>query len=175
MPRYVFPVILGLAVLGFLYWQNEGVQDLSPDALNAQVAQEAEKEPENLQPLSPKDRQAYLTAVKRAFREEVVVYRGRLRISGGVFGHPFLGVEYVPIPLISVRCDGFFGVEIRGPGGEGETVSAPSMNLIGMFSGDEEQALQDVVKNASNTEEVLEEACRLVIDELDRLIEQPPS
>ena len=49
------------------------------------------------------------------------------------------------------------------------------MTLIGLLSGDEERALQDAVESASNTEEVLDEACRMVIDELDRLLEQPPS
>ena len=38
----------------------------------------------------------------------------------GPSSDPFVsGYEYVPIPLLSVRCSRYFDMEIRGPGSEG--------------------------------------------------------
>ena len=80
------------------------------------------------------------------------------------------GVECVPIPLISVRCENLFGdVEVRGPGSEG----AASMSLPSLFSTDIDLALHETVMKASNGRELLDEACRMVVDELDRLSAQP--
>ena len=105
----------------------------------------------------------------------MVVYKGRLRLGGEVYDSPMFGFEYVPIPLISVRCEEFLGVEIRGPGGEGEEIGPASTSLISLFSMDTDGALHQTVLDASDGQEVLDEVCRMVIDELDRLSAEPPS
>ncbi len=173
MPRYAYFVILGLAVLGLLLWQGEGIQDVMRDILSPSTTESPESETEAQRPLTPEERSAYIVAVNRALRERMVVYKGRLRIGGDLLGHPVLGVEYVPIPLISVQCDRFFGVQIKGPGGEGDEVGPASMSLTSLFSGDIDRALHKIVMEASDGQELLDEVCRMVIDELDRPSLQP--
>ena len=91
------------------------------------------------------------------------------------YGDLLFEVEWVPIPSVSVRCD-LWGVELRAPGGDGETgdgwVSPSSMSLISLFSTDIDRALHETVREASDGAEVLDEVCRMVINELDRLSAQ---
>ena len=89
------------------------------------------------------------------------------------------GGKYVPVPLISVRCGGLRDdVEVRAPGGEGgfgdEYLSPASMSLTNLFSTDIDRALHETVMEASDGAEVLDEVCRMVIDELERLSAEPP-
>ncbi len=172
MPRYAYFVILGLGLLGIWLWQSESIQDAARDTLSPSTTNSPESESEAQRPLTPEERSAYIAAVNRALHERIVVYKGRLRIGGGVFGDPLFGVEYVPIPLVSVECD-FLGVRVRGPGAEGGEVSPASVSLIGFFSPVEDHALQATVMDASDSAELMDEVCRMVIDELDRLSAQP--
>ncbi len=173
MPRYAYFVILGLGVLGLWLWQSESVQDVARDILSASTTDSLESESEAQRPLTPEERSAYIAAISRALRERIVVYNGRLRMGSG--SSWLFGIEYVPIPLISVRCNSLFGggLEIRGPGGDGEGVSPASMSLSDFLSADQLR-LHRTVRNASDGAEVLDEVCRMVIDELDRLSAQPP-
>ena len=171
MPRYAYFVILGLVVLGVLLWQSESVQDVSRDTVSSNTADSPESEPEAERPLTPEERSAYIEIVNRVLRERILVYKGRLRISDDLPENLAFGFEYVPIPLISVRCD-LFGVQIRGPGGEGDEVNPASMTLIGLGMGlgmGLDPALQMTVIKSSDRLELLDEVCRMVIDELDRL------
>ncbi len=102
MPRYAYLVILGLGVLGLWLWQSERGQDVVRDTLSPSTTDIPENKSEAKRPLTPEERSAYMAAVNRALREGLVVYKGRLRIGDGAFGSLF-GVDYVPIPLISVR------------------------------------------------------------------------
>ena len=97
----------------------------------------------------------------------VNTFSGSNRFGPG--SDPFIsGYECVPIPLLSVRCNRYFGVEIRGPGSEGGESNPVSMTLAGPFT-DLDPALQEAVMEASDSEDLLDEVCRMVIDELGRL------
>ena len=176
MRRYAYFVILGLGVVAIWLWQSESGQDVARDNLSPSTADSPESEPEAQRPLTPEERSAYIAAVNRALREGLVVYKGRLRLEGR-FGR----VEYVPVPLISVGCGGLFDdVEVRAPGGGGEGgfgdeyLSPASMSLTNLFSTDIDRALHETVMETSDGAEVLDEVCRMVIDELERLSAEPP-
>ena len=173
MPRSAYLVILGLGVLGLWLWQGESAQEVVRDTDNPSTTDTPEDESDAQRPLTPEERSAYFAAVNRALHERIVVYKGRLRINGSLLGNPMFGVAYVPIPLVSVQCDHIFGVQFRGPGAEGDEVSPASMSLIGFKSQAEDRALQETVMDASDSEDLLDEVCRMVIDELDRLSAEP--
>ena len=52
--------------------------------------------------------------------------------------------------------------------------SPASMSLTNLFSTDTDRALHETVLDAPDGQEVLDEVCRMVIDELERLSAQPP-
>ena len=171
MPRFAYFVVLGLGVLVLWIWQSERGQDMARDTLSPGTTDTPESESEVKRPLTPEERSAYIATVKRALREGLVVYKGRLRMFSDDWRDEPV---YVPIPLISVQCYSYFeGVKLLGPGAEvmGESFSTapPSWRLTKLFSTDIDRALHETVEKASDGTEVLEEVCRMVIDELDRI------
>ena len=48
------------------------------------------------------------------------------------------------------------------------------MSLTNLFSTDTDRALHETVLDAPDGQEVLDEVCRMVIDELERLSAEPP-
>ena len=102
MRRFSYFVILGLAVYDVWLWQGESIQRMMGDNVSPNTNDGSEGESETQRPLTPEERSDYIAAVNQALREKMVVYKGRLRLYG--FGGPLFGVDYVPIPLISVHC-----------------------------------------------------------------------
>ena len=165
MPRYTYVAILAVAVFVFWVWQGENIRGGLLD--NDDTATD-QPEAETRRALTPAEKSAYADAVRTAIREKVAVYKGRVRLSEDILD----GTVYVPIPLISVSCGTFFGVALMAPGSEGEQASPVGMVLVGLFDEDNEGELQETVIDALDGAEFMDEMCRMVVDELERLAAQ---
>ncbi len=165
MPRYTYVVILAAAVLGFWMWQGENIREGLLDNDDTATAQ---PETEIGRALTPAEKSAYADALKMAIHERVTVYKGRVRLSAGLLG----GTVYVPISIISVSCETFFGISLKTPGSEGEEAAPFEMVLVGLFDSDNEEELQETVDDALDGADFMDEMCRMVVDELERLAAQ---
>ena len=167
MSRYTYVVILAVAAFVVWVWQGENIRERWFGSDRA-TADQLEGEAETRRPLTLAEKSAYADAIKTAIREKLEVYKGRLRLSAGLLG----GTVYVPISLISVSCEEWFGVVLEAPGSEGEDVAPFGMVLVGLIDEDNEGELQETVIDALDGAEFMDEMCRMVIDELERLAAQ---
>ena len=166
MSRFAYIVALGFAVFAFWMWQSEDIHEIMFDSDTTAANQ---PEAETRQPLTPTEKSAYADAIKTAISEKLEVYKGRLRLSADILG----GTVYVPISLISVSCDTLYGVALKAPGSEGGEAAPVEMALVGdIFDSDDNWSLQATVDDALDGAEFLDEICRMVIDELERLAAQ---
>ncbi len=165
MPRYTYVAILAVAVFVFWAWQDENIRE---GLLAHDDTATDQPEAETRRALTPAEKSAYADAIKTAIRERVAVYKGRVRLSEGIFG----GTVYVPISLISVSCETYFGVVLKTPGSEGGEAAPFEMVLVGLSDDDNEEELQETVDDALDGAEFMDEMCRMVVDELERLAAQ---
>ena len=165
MPRYTYVAMLAVAVFVFWAWQDENIRE---GLLAHDDTATDQPEAETRRALTPAEKSAYADAIKTAIRERVAVYKGRVRLSEGIFG----STVYVPISLISVSCETFFGVVLKTPGSEGGEAAPFEMVLVGQFDDDNEEELQETVDDALDGAEFMDEMCRMVVDELERLAAQ---
>lgn len=159
MPRYAYMAILAVAVFGFWLWQDENIGEALLD--NDDITADQPKA-EIRRPLTTAEKTAVAEALKTAIHERVAVYKGRVRLNAGILG----GVAYVPISLISVNCESFFGIALSS---EGNEIAPNEMILVGPFGDGDDEELMEIVDNALDGAEFMDEMCRMVVDELDRL------
>jgi hypothetical protein len=172
MPRYAYAVIL---VVGFLAlwvlgspirgWWQATTESSAP----AETPAEFEPGP----PLTPDEKAAYIATVRRALHEKLVIYKGRLRLNSDLYSSFFFDVEYVPVPLVSVRCSTFSGVSLRGPGDAGEGTLLVGLDLLGLDAASEDEEMQERIDSAVDGGEFMDAVCRVVIDELEALSKGP--
>ncbi len=165
MSRYTYVAILAAAAFVVWVWQGENIRERWFGSDRA-TADQPEGEAETRRPLTLAEKSAYADAIKTAIREKLEVYKGRLRLSAGLLG----GTVYVPISLISVSCDTLYGVALKAPGSEGGEAAPVEMALVGdLFDSDDNWSLQESIDDALDGAEFLDEICRMVVDELERL------
>ena len=167
MSRYTYVAILAVAAFVVWVWQGENIRERWFGSDRA-TADQPEGEAETRRPLTLAEKSAYADAIKTAIREKLEVYKGRLRLREYLLGDTM----YVPISLISVGCENYYGVTLKAPGSEGEVGAPFQMVLVDQFDDDNEQELHGTIIDALDGAEFLDEMCRMVIDELERLAAQ---
>lgn len=119
--------------------------------------------------LPPGVRQQWFATLDEAMKEELSIYKGRVRIRDWLGG-----VSYVPIAGLQAECSPLVGVSLIAPGG-GKDVES-SINLIGGWRA---STGQDVGLPELGVDEfspaaiaLMDDLCRHLVDRLEAMIAQ---
>lgn len=116
--------------------------------------------------LPPGVRQQWFAALDQAMKEQLSIYKGRVRIRG------FLGgVTYAPIAALQAECSSLVGISLSAPhGGEEAEIS---INLIGAWGAAIGQGVSPpelgVGGSSPAAMSLMDDLCRHLVDRLEAM------
>ena len=117
--------------------------------------------------LPPGVRQQWFAALDQAMKEELSIYKGRVRIQQ-LFGG---GVTYTPITSLQAECSPLVGISLIAPRG-GEDVES-SINLVGAWGAAIGQGVSPPVLGVGRSSpaaiSLMDDLCRHLVDRLEAM------